>query len=350
MKAIVCEAYGDPEALRLNDVEKPTPSEGEVLLRVHAGSLNALDWHLMKGRPPFVRLFLGLKKPKRKRPGNDVAGRVESVGPGVTRFRVGDDVFGLCRGSMAEYASARELALAAKPANISFEEAASVPVAGLTALQGLRDHGRIQPGQRVLINGAAGGVGTFAVQIAKSFGAEVTGVCSTANIEMIRAIGADHVVDYTEADFTRGTASYDLLYDLVANHSLSEYRRILSPRGIVVAAGIGGSDGRMGGRRVGRLLTGMVASWFGHHKLVMYVTRLSTEDLVTLAGLLQSGKVKPVLDSRYPLSETSRAMRRLAEGHAHGKVVVTVDARRWDSRSKDRGPPHRIADSDRNPP
>jgi len=287
--------------------------------------LNAYDWGLIRGSPPILRMFLGLRKPKMNRPGRDVAGRVESVGRRVTQFKPGDDVFGLCRGSLAEYACASESYLAAKPANVAFEEAASIPLAGLTALQGLRDAGRIQPGQRVLINGAAGGIGTLAVQIAKSFGADVTGVCSTRNVEMVGSIGADSVVDYSRADFTRSGQRYDLIFDLVANHSLLACRRVLSPEGLLVAAGVGGADGREFGRRLGRVLTGALLSRFTSQKLVFFVTRLKQEDLVTLGGLLESRKVTPVFDSRHRLSETSEAFRRLATGHARGKIVVTVD-------------------------
>ncbi len=324
MKAIVCHRYGAPEALRFEDVDKPTPGDGEILIQIRAVSLNALDWHLMKGRPPIARMFLGLRKPKVTRPGRDVAGRVGSVGRSVTQFKPGDDVFGVCRGSLAEFACASELSLAAKPASVSFEEAAAVPVAGLTALQGLRDHGRIQPGQRVLINGAAGGVGSFAVQIAKSFGADVTGVCSTRNLEMVRSIGADRVIDHSRADFTRSGLRYDLIFDMVANHSFSACRRVLSSRGILVVAGIGGSDGREAGRRLGRLLTGALISRFVSQRMVFFVTRLKQGDLVTMGGLLESRKVTPVIDSRHRLSEASEAFRRLAEGHARGKIVVTV--------------------------
>ncbi len=323
MKVIVCRRYGAPEALRLEDVEKLTPGDSEVLIQVRAASLNAYDWGLMRGRPLFTRMFLGLRRP-RTRPGRDVAGRIESVGRSVTQFKPGDDVFGLCRGSLAEYACASESWLAAKPANVSFEEAAAIPLAGLTALQGLRA-GRIQPGQRVLINGAAGGVGTFAVQIAKSFGADVTGVCSTRNVEMVSSIGADPVVDYTREDFTRSVQRYDLIFDLVANHSFSACRRVLSPQGILVAAGVGGADGRGFGRRMGRVLTGLPISRFASQRMVLFVARLKQVDLVTLGRLLESGKVTPVFDSRHRLSETCEAFRRLAEGHARGKIVVTVD-------------------------
>jgi NADPH:quinone reductase-like Zn-dependent oxidoreductase len=324
MKAIVCHRYGAPEAFRVEDVDKPTPGDGEVLIQVRAASLNAYDWGLMRGRPLLARVFLGLRRPKVTRTGQDVAGRVESVGRSVTQFKPGDDVFGLCRGSLAEYACAPESSLAAKPANVSFEEAAAVPLAGLTALQGLRA-GRIQAGQRVLINGAAGGVGTFAVQIATSFGADVTGVCSTRNVEMVGSIGASRVVDYTREDFTRSGQRYDLIFDLVANHSFSACRRVLSPSGTFVAAGVGGSDGRGFGRRLGRILAGMLVSRFASQRMVFFAARRKREDLVTLGGLLESRKVTPVIDSRHRLSETSEAFRRLAEGHARGKIVVTVD-------------------------
>ena len=323
MKAIVCHRYDAPEALTLEDVDKPTPREGEVLIQVRAASLNAYDWGLMRGRPLITRMFLGLRRPKATRAGRDVTGRIESVGPGVTQFKPGDDVFGLCRGSLAEFALASESWLAAKPANVSFEEAAAIPLAGLTALRGLRAGG-IQPGQRVLINGAAGGVGTFAVQIAKWLGADVTGVCSTRNVEMVGSIGADRVVDHTREDFTRSAQRYDLIFDLVSNHSFSACRRVLSPRGMLVAAGVGGADGRRFWRRLGRMLTGLLISRLTSQSMVFFVSRVSHADLVTLGGLLESRKVTPVIDSRHRLSETSEAFRRLAEGHARGKIVVTL--------------------------
>jgi NADPH:quinone reductase-like Zn-dependent oxidoreductase len=242
----------------------------------------------------------------------------------VTQFKPGDNVFGMCRGSLAEYACASESYLAAKPASIPFETAAAIPLAGLTALQGLRA-GRIQPGQRVLINGAAGGVGTFAVQLAKSSGADVTGVCSTRNVEMVASIGADRVIDYTREDFTRGAQRYDLIFDLVANQSFLACRRVLSPRGMLVAAGVGGADGSQFWRRLGRMLTGALISRFTSQSVVFFVTRLSQADLVTMGGFLESRKVTPVIDSRHRLSETSEAFRRLATGHARGKIVIAVD-------------------------
>jgi NADPH:quinone reductase-like Zn-dependent oxidoreductase len=324
MKAVVCHRYGAPEAIQIAEVEKPTPGVREVLIRVRAASVNAYDWGLLRGRPLFTRLFLGLRGPRASRIGRDVAGRVESVGQSVTKFKVGDEVLGLCRGSLADYACAVESNVAAKPASVSFEDAAAIPLAGLTALQGLRAGG-IERAQRVLINGAAGGVGTFAVQIAKSFGAHVTGVCSTRNAEVIGSIGADHVIDYNRADFTRSAERYDMIFDLVANYSFSACRRVLTPRGVVVAAGVGGSDGREFGRRVVRMMTGLLISRFTSQKLVFFVARLNQEDLVTLGELLASGKVKPVIDSRHRLSETSEAFRRLAGGHARGKMIVTVD-------------------------
>ncbi len=325
MKAVVCHRYGAPEAFQVEHVDLPTPEDREVLIRVRAASLNAYDWGLMRGRPLLVRMFLGLRRPRMNRPGRDVAGRVESVGRSVTRFKPGDDVFGICRGSLAEYACALESSLAAKPANVSFEEAAAAPLAGLTALQGLRDCGRIQPGQRVLINGAAGGVGTFAVQFAKSFGADVTGVCSAPNVELVGSIGADPVIDYTRADFTRSAQRYDLIFDLVANHSFLACRRVMSPRGVLVAAGVGGADGRGFWRRLGRMLTGTLIARFTSQRVGFHVTRLKQADLVTIAGLLESRKVTPVIDSRHRMSQTPEAFRRIAGGHARGKIVVTVD-------------------------
>jgi NADPH:quinone reductase-like Zn-dependent oxidoreductase len=325
MKAIVCHRYGAPEALRLEDVEKPTPGDGEVLIQVRAASLNAYDWGFLRGTPRILRPILGMRTPRFNRPGRDVAGRIEAVGPNVTRFKPGDDVFGLCRGSLAEYACAKQTYVVAKPASVSFEAAAAIPLAGLTAWQGLRAGG-IQSGQRVLINGAAGGIGTLAVQIAKSLGADVTGVCSTANVAMVGSIGADRVVDYTREDFTRSGQRYDLMYDLVANHSFTACRRVLTPRGTFVAAGAGGSDGREFWRRMGRTLTGALISRFFSQRMVFFMTKLDLEDLTALGALLESGKVTPVIDSRHPLSESSEAFRRIATGHARGKIVVTVAA------------------------
>ena len=326
MKAIVCRHYNRPDLLRLEDVEKPTPGEGEVLIQVRAASLNAYDAGAMRGRPPIIRLVYGIRRPNTPCPGRDVAGRIESVGRGVTRLKPGDDVFGLCYGSLAEYARAPESAVVAKPASVSYEDAAVTPLAGLTALQGLRDAGRIQPGQRVLINGAAGGVGTFAVQIARALGGHVTGVCSTRNVEVVRSIGADRVMDYAREDFTRSGERYDLIYDLVANHSFSACRRVMNPKGVLVAAGVGGADGREFGRRLGRVLTGLLISRFASERMAFFVARRSPTDLVTLGDLLGARKVTPIIDSRHPLAEASEAFRRLMDGHARGKILVTVDS------------------------
>lgn len=321
MKAIVYNRYGPPEVLRYEEVEKPAPKEDEVLIRVRAASVNPLDWRLMRGTPSFVRLMMGLSESKLKRPGVDVAGRVEAVGPKVTRLRVGDAVFGSCRGAFAEYVCTPESSVVTKSANVTFEEAAAVPIAGYTALQALRNKGHVQAGQRVLINGAAGGVGTFAVQIAKSLGAEVTGVCSTRNVEMVRSIGADRVIDYTQEDFTKSGQRYDVIVDSAGNHSVSEVRRAMSPAGICVA---------VGGPWLGYipLLTEMikaaVSSRFSDRKIRTLLARRNPEDLATLSDLLESGKVKPVIDRRYGLSDVPEAMRYMEEGHARGKVVIMV--------------------------
>jgi NADPH:quinone reductase-like Zn-dependent oxidoreductase len=321
MKAIICTNYGLADVLRLEEIEKPTPGDSEVLIKVHAASVNPYDWHLMRGTPRFVRLFTGLRKPKSPRVGADVAGEIEAVGRSVTRLKPGDAVFGTCRGAFAEYASASESTTAVKPDHVTFEHAASVPIAGLTALQGLRDKARVQPGQKVLINGAAGGVGTFAVQIAKSFGGEVTGVCSTRNVDMVRSIGADHVIDYTGADFTRSGQQYDVLFDCIGNRSISECRRVLRPKGVYVGVGGGGPD-------VGSitLLAGMirklVLSWFVRQKLLGLVAKVKQSDLAILGDMMKAGKVTPVIDRRYKLREVPDAIRYLETGHARGKVVI----------------------------
>src|SRR5712692_7369898 len=320
MKAIVYRRYGSPDVLGCEETEKPTPGDDEVLIKVRAASVNPLDRHIMRGRPPFLRIAFGLRKPK-VRPGRDVAGQVEAVGRNVTQFKPGDEVFGACRGSLAEYACTRESALATKPHNVTFEQAAAVPVAGLTALQGLRDKGKIQRGQRILINGAGGGVGTFAVQIAKSFGAEVIGVCSTSKVDLVRSIGADRVIDYTKEDFTNGTQHYDLIFDVASTHSMREYRRVLNPNGTCVIAG--------GATKVRAILTSafevLVLSRFVSQNFVMFVAKLSKEDLTTLGELMAAGKVAPVIDRRYRLSEVPEAIRYLEEGHARGKVVITME-------------------------
>ena len=322
MKAIVYYKYGSPDVLKCEDIEKPTAGENEVLIKVRAASVNPFDWHFMRGMPYLVRAIAGLRKPKVARLGVDVAGEVEAVGRNVTQFKPGDEVFGTCRGAFAEYVSTSESALVMKPDNVTFEQAASVPIAAFTALQGLRDKGKIQGGQTLLINGAAGGVGTFAVQIAKSFGADVTGVCSTRNIDMVRSIGADQVIDYTREDFTRSGQRYDLILDLIGNHSLSACRRVLNPKGILIMAG-GTTDRWM----IGPLASSIKAralSQFGSRKLVGLLARWSNEDLSIMHELMASGKVMPVIDRSYRLDEVAEAIRYLEEGHAQGKVVIAV--------------------------
>jgi NADPH:quinone reductase-like Zn-dependent oxidoreductase len=317
MKAIVCEKYGPPDVLQLKEVEKPAPKEDEVLVKVHAASANPLDLQ-MRGGP--ARLWAGLRRPSDPRLGRDIAGRVEAVGSNVTQFQPGEEVFGVCKGGFAEYASARENGLALKPANSSFEEAAAVPLAAITALQGLRDKGLIQPGQKVLINGASGGVGTFAVQIAKSFGAEVTAVCSTRNLDQARSMGADHVIDYTKEDFTKNGQQYDLVLAANGYHSLSDYKRSLTPEGIYVCAG--GSMAQI----FQSLLLGPWMSRNGRQKMgFMGIAKINQVELVFMKELLEAGKVVPVIDKCYPLSETAEALRYLGEGHARGKVVITVE-------------------------
>ena len=321
MKAVVYHNYGSPDVLKCEEIEKPTAGDNEVLIKVRAASVNPLDWHFMRGTPYVVRIMAGLLKPKVTRLGVDVAGQVEAVGRNVTQFKPGDEVFGACRGAFAEYACTAESALVMKPDNVTFEQAASVQVAALTALQGLRDKGRIQAGQKVLINGAAGGVGTFAVQIAKSFGAEVTGVCSTRNVDMVRSIGADRVIDYTQQDFTKTGQRYDLFFDCFANHSLSACRRVLNPKGIYIA--VGGPSGSTIGILAG-WITALVWSWFVSQKFVTFMARSNKEDLTILRELMATGKVTPVIDRRYKLSEVPEAVRYLEEGHARGKVIITV--------------------------
>ncbi|HXP47868.1 MAG TPA: NAD(P)-dependent alcohol dehydrogenase [Terriglobales bacterium] len=326
MKAAVHTRYGPPNVVQITDVEKPSPKDSEVLIRVRAASVNPVDWHLMEGKPSFVRLFgLGLLKPKDTRLGRDVAGQVEAVGKDVTQFKPGDQVFGACPGGFAEYACASESRLAMKPDNVTFEQAASVAIAALTALQGLRDKGQIQPGQKVLINGAAGGVGTFAVQIAKSFGADVTGVCSTRNVDMVRSIGADRVIDYTQEDFTKSGQRYDLIFDLVATHSLSAFRRVLNPTGIYVGAGIG-PGGSMIGFLARAALTAPVLSRFASQKFVIFITKITKQDLTVMRDLMEARKVTPVIERRYRLSEVPEAIRYLATGHARAKLVITLES------------------------
>jgi NADPH:quinone reductase-like Zn-dependent oxidoreductase len=323
MKAIVYTQYGSPDILQFKEVEKPTAKDNQVLVKVHAASANPLDWHEMRGAPFIARLMgTGLLKPKNSKLGTDIAGQVEAVGRDVTQFKPGDEVFGGSNGSFAEYACAREDRLALKPANLSFEEAAAIPVAAITALQGLRDKGQIQPGQKVLINGASGGVGTFAVQIAKSYGTEVTGVCSTRNLDMVRSTGADHVVDYTQEDFTKNEQQrYDLIYDAVGNRSVSDYKRALKPGGTCAVAGFSSMP-----RLFEHMVLGPLRSKTGNKKVgLMGIAKLNQKDLVFLKELAETGKVKPVIDRRYPLSKTADAIRYLEEGHARGKVVITVE-------------------------
>jgi NADPH:quinone reductase-like Zn-dependent oxidoreductase len=319
MKAIVYSNYGSPDVLKCEEIEKPTGGDNEVLIKVRAASVNPLDWRLMKGRPYIARILFGLRKPKITRLGVDLAGQVEAVGRNVTQFKPGDEVFGTCRGAFAEYVCAREGKLALKPANLSFEDAAAVPVAAITALQGLRDQGRIQRGHRVLVDGASGGVGTFAVQIAKSFGAEVIAVCSTRNVDTARSIGADHVIDYTREDFTQSGQRYDLILAANAYRSIFDYTRALSQGGISVLVGGGWVQ------ILQALLLGPFLSLIGSKKICFFVANINQKDLVFLKDLLEAGKVAPVIDRRYPLSDVAEALRYLEEGHARGKVVITLE-------------------------
>jgi NADPH:quinone reductase-like Zn-dependent oxidoreductase len=322
MKAIVYRGYGSPEVLRLEEVDKPVPDDHQLLVRVRAASINPLDWHFMRGTPFFGRLQMGLRAPKTTRLGVDFAGTVEAVGKGVTRFKPGDEVFGGRTGAFAEYVTVGEdRAVALKPPNVTFEEAAAVPIAAITALQGLRDKGRLQPGQTVLVNGASGGVGTFAVQIAKASGANVTGVCSTRNVDMVRSIGADRVIDYTREDFTNGGDRYDVILDNVGNHSVLEYRRALRPDGKYV--GIGGPAGKWIDP-LPSVIKVLVLSPFVSQDLTMLLAELNQRDLLLLAELMAAGKVKPVIDRRYDLGQIAEAIRYVEAGHARGKVVIAI--------------------------
>jgi NADPH:quinone reductase-like Zn-dependent oxidoreductase len=322
LKAITYHRYGSPDVLELEEVDEPVVNDDEVLVRVRAASVNPRDWHFMRGLPSIMRP-LGLRIPKDGGLGSDVAGQVEAVGKTVTRFRPGDEVFAhVLRGGFAEYTAVPEDVLGLKPANLTFEQAAAVPLAGLTALQGLRDHGRVQPGQKVLIIGASGGVGTFAVQIAKSFGADVTGVCSTRNVDLVRSIGADHVIDYTQEDFTQSGQKYDLILQLAGTRSPSDCRRALTPKGKLLLSS-GESDGRWIGP-LDRMIKAVVLSPFVSQRLGAFEARRSGEDLQVLKELIEAGKVSPVIDRTYPLIETPAAMRYLEEGHARGKVLITV--------------------------
>jgi NADPH:quinone reductase-like Zn-dependent oxidoreductase len=322
MQAIVYEQYGSPDILELKDVEKPTPKDEEILIKVHAATVTPGDAYLVKGEPFVARIWSGLLAPKHKIPGKEMAGRVEAVGNRITQFRPGDEVFGdlsVCgMGALAEYVCVPEKAIALKPANLTFAEAAAVPESAVVALQGLRDKGKIQAGQKVLINGASGGVGTFAVQIAKSFGAEVTAVCSTRNMERARSLGADRVIDYTKENFTQNGQRYDLILAVNGSHPLSEYRRVLNPEGYYVATG-----GSMTQIFQGMLL-GPIISRTGSQTLGNLLVKPNQNDLVFMKELLESGKVTPVIDRCYSLSEVSEAFRYLGEGHAQGKIVITV--------------------------
>ena len=324
MKAIVYEKYGSPDVLGLVDVEKPCPKENEVLIKVCAASLNALDWHLMRGKPFAVRLMMGgINKPKNTRPGRDLAGMVEDVGKNVTQFKPGDEVFGAASGTCAEYVCADESKIVIKPSDISFEEAAAVPVAAITALQGLRDKGEIQPEQKVLIDGSGGGVGTFAVQIAKSLGAEVTAVCSTGNLETARSSGADHIIDYTVVDFSKSGKLYDLIFGANAYHSIFDYRRALNRNGIYVGAG-GGGQGII--LMLSEMLLQSLLSIITKKKMRTFMAKITKTDLSNLKDLLITKEIVPVIDRSYPLSKTAEAMRYLEEGHAKGKIIITIES------------------------
>jgi NADPH:quinone reductase-like Zn-dependent oxidoreductase len=342
MKAIVYYKYGSPDVLQYKEIDQPVPEDHEVLIKVRAASVNPLDCGTLKRVPYIFRIVFGLPKPEITRPGRpgvDVAGQVEAVGKNVTQFKPGDEVFGVCisdpqasgtkiwvhrQGAFAEYVCVPEATLVMKPENVTFEQAASAPVAAFTALQGLRDKAHIQPGQKVLINGAAGGVGTFAVQIAKSFGAELTGVCNTRNMDMVRSIGADHVIDYTQEDFTQRGQRYDVIFDCVGNHSLSECRRVLKPKGICVMVGDLSGRGVVG--ILARLLEALVSSRFRSQKLVTFLAKPNKQDLTIMHDLMKAGKVKPVIDRLFKLSEVPQAIRYLEEKHARGKVVVTLES------------------------
>jgi len=324
MKVVVRERYGSPDVMELKTVAKPVVDDDSVLVRVRAASINAYDWHMLRGSPYLVRMMAGLRKPKSSAMGVDMAGQVEAVGKNVTKFRPGDEVFGARHGALAEYVSGTDKSFfVPKPAGSSFEQAAAVNMAGTTALQGLRDKGQIKPGQRVLIVGASGGVGTFAVQIAKAFGAHVTAVCSSRNVDQARSLGADEVIDYTKEDFTKSGRRYDLILDVASSGSLQSRRRILEPTGILV--GVGNADGGTGmASIVVGLVETAVVSRFGKQKMPLFIAKNSTEDLLVLKELIEAGKIRPVIDRTYPLSETADALRYLEAGHARGKVVITM--------------------------
>ncbi len=323
MKAIVYRKNGPPEVLTCEELDKPTPGDGEVLIKVRAAAVNPLDFHLMKGGPPLARLLFG--RSKLKRPGVDVAGVVEAVGPGVSQFKPGDAVFGTCRGAFAEYAVAPQTALAAKPESVSLLDAAACPVAALTALQGLRNRGKIQPGQSVLINGASGGVGTFAVQLARIFGARVTAVCSARNEETVRSIGADHVIDYARQDFSKGSERYDLILDLAGNHPFSACKRVLTPNGIHVGAGMLAGSKSLVAMLLG-LIVALLLSGISRQKFVVFMAKVNHEDLTYIGELLAGGKLKPVIDRTYTLNEVPDAIRYQGTWRVRGKLVIDLDA------------------------
>jgi NADPH:quinone reductase-like Zn-dependent oxidoreductase len=325
MKAIVNHEYGPPGVLEVEDVDTPVARGDEVLVRVLGAAVNPGDWDVMHGRPYVLRLTTGLRRPRNKVLGLAIAGRVEAVGSNVSEFKPSDEVYaGIGKGGFAEYACVPEDALAPKPSNLTFEQAAAVPVTGVTALQALRDIGRVQPGQKVLINGASGGVGTFAVQIAKTYGADVTGVCSTANVDLVRSIGADRVIDYTQEDFTRNRQQYDLILDNVGNRTLSELRRALTPKGMLIPNSNKGSGRWMGGY-LRRAVQALVVSPFVPQRLRPFAATDKREDLVVLTELIESGKVTPVIDRTYPLNEVAEALSHYGAGHARGKVIITME-------------------------
>lgn len=321
MKAIVQDGYGSPDVLRLEDVERPVPGAGEVLVRVHAAGVNAGDWHLLRGVPYLVRLVFGLRRPRRRIPGMDIAGRVEAIGGDVEGLRPGDEVFGWCEGAFAEYACLPADNLLGKPAGLSFEQAAAVGDSAFTALQAVRDRGSVGAGQRVLVSGASGGVGTFAVQIAKARGAHVTGVCSTRNLDMVREIGADEAIDYTREDFAAGDRRYDVMLDLVGDRSLSDCRRALAPRGTYVLVGVRDLGRWLG---LGRQLRVLVSAPFVRQRMRAFIAKHTKDDLVALSELVEAGKLKPVIDRRYELSEAAEALRHQGGGHGRGKTVIAV--------------------------